>query len=212
MVTTVYLIRHGETVGGKEKRYKGHIDVALSENGEIQIKKTAEHLKKIAKNCRINTNLHSTVLDHIYCSDLSRAYKSAEIIGSVFDIKPVKIERLRERHFGKWEGMSFDEILAVNPKEFKAWAKDPLNFSPIDGESTLDVSLRAMPVFYELLNKHRGQKIAIVAHGGINRVIICDIIGIPLENIFRVEQDFACINIFEFYDDVPVAKLINYTM
>jgi len=51
--------------------------------------------------------------------------------------------------------------------------------------------------------------IAITAHGGVNRIILCHVMGIPLENIFRIEQDFAAVNIIEFWEKYPVVKLLN---
>ena len=56
------------------------------------------------------------------------------------------------------------------------------------------------------------ENIAIVSHGGIIRIILCHLLGIPLENIFRIEQDNGALNIVEFYDNYPVAKLINYVL
>jgi len=51
--------------------------------------------------------------------------------------------------------------------------------------------------------------VAIVAHGGVNRIVLCHILGIPLENIFRIEQDYAALNIVEFWEKYPVMKLLN---
>lgn len=200
MVTKIYLIRHGETEGAETKRYKGHIDVPLSENGIEQIKRVAKYLEGAG------------FLNSIYCSDLSRAVKSAEIIAGQCGLKPVIMPKLRERNFGLWEGMSFDEISKKYPDEFKAWADNPLEFSPMNGESTIEVRDRAVKVFNEIIVKHQGDNIAIVSHGGINRVILCHLLGIPLENIFRVEQDFAALNLIEFHNGYPVARFINYTI
>ncbi len=72
----------------------------------------------------------------------------------------------------------------------------------------LDFSSRALEAFNGIVSRHEGESIAIVAHGGINRVILCGLLGIPLENIFRIEQDFAALNIIELWD-YPVVKLIN---
>ena len=66
-----------------------------------------------------------------------------------------------------------------------------------------------------ILSNHQFQlnlhllSIAVVAHGGVNRIILCHIMGIPLENIFRIEQDFAAVNIIEFWEKYPVVKLLN---
>jgi alpha-ribazole phosphatase/probable phosphoglycerate mutase len=198
MGTKLYLIRHGETEGLEANRYKGHIDVPLSEKGIQQMKRLSAFI--------------SAEISAIYCSDLIRAVKSAEIIARPYSLNPVVEKALRERNFGIWEGMSFDEIKDKYPEEFKAWASNPLKFSPLHGESTLQVYDRALKAIDEILRDHNGKDIAIVSHGGINRIILCHFLGVPLENIFRIEQDFSGLNIIEFYDSYPVVKLINYTL
>ncbi|MBF0591666.1 MAG: histidine phosphatase family protein [Nitrospirae bacterium] len=200
MPTTVYLLRHGRTIGDNERRYKGHTDVPLSDAGIKQAARSAQYIKRHAVEG----------IKHLYCSDLSRAIHSAEMVGRPFDLKPITVEGLRERHFGRWEGMTFEEVTQCYPQEFDQWAKNPLAFSPVDGESTLDVSARTMPVFYDILGRHTNEAIAIVAHGGVNRVILANLLGVPLENLFRIEQDFNCINIIEFHADLPVIKALNY--
>jgi len=225
MVTTLYLIRHGETEGSGVKRYKGSIDVPLSENGQRQIEQVAEYLN--GSNSSYSTY---TGLNAIYCSPLSRAIKSAEIIAAPHGLKPIVMNDLRERSFGIWEGMSFTEIKERYPEEFNAWANNPLKYSPVDGENTLELRDRVISALNNIMGNHNGLKgtvpdlsrqvgiesglspasnIAIVAHGGVNRVILCHIMGIPLENIFRLEQDFAAINIIEFHENFPVVKLLN---
>jgi alpha-ribazole phosphatase/probable phosphoglycerate mutase len=199
MAAKVYLIRHGETAGAETMRYKGHIDVPLSENGIEQMRRLADFV-----GARCNVPLQA-----VYCSGLSRAVKSAEIIAEPFGLKPIVVENFKERNFGVWEGMSFDEIQEKYPDAFSAWAENPLKFSPMEGESTLDVKERALKVFDEIIGKHNGENIAIVAHGGVNRVILCELLGIPLENIFRIEQDFAALNVIELWD-YPVVKHLNY--
>jgi alpha-ribazole phosphatase/probable phosphoglycerate mutase len=199
MVTRVNLIRHGETEGAETKRYKGHIEVPLSDNGMKQIKRLSEYLSQ-------NTDLNA-----VYTSDLGRAMKSAEIIAGPYGLKPVIIKALRERNFGVWEGMSFDEIKEKYPDTFNAWTENPLQFSPIEGESTIEVKDRALKAFNEITGMHNSDNIAVVAHGGINRVILCELLGIPLENIFRIEQDFAALNVIELWD-YPVVKHINFVV
>jgi len=250
MVARFYLIRHAETVDAETRRYKGHIDVPLSENGVEQMKQVSKYMNKFYMS-------HKTY-NAIYCSDLSRAVKSAEIIAEPYGLKPIIMPELRERNFGIWEGMTFDEIKGKYPEEFEAWARNPLKFSPMHGESTIEVRDRVITALDKILNnclsvgqgsRVKGQEsevkeirsfedektqktlpdsisqplnisssqiqnsslgnIVIVAHGGVNRVILCHLLGIPLENIFRIEQDYGCLNIIEFYDGYPVVKLIN---
>ena len=223
MVTKLYLIRHGETEGGQLNRYKGHIDVPLSENGIRQMERLSKYIvqnssksfKMVQSSSNLNNveplnNIEQLKLNAVYCSDLSRALKSAEIIAKPHKLKPVIMPELRERNFGIWEGMSFNEIKGKYPQEFEVWVNNPLKFSPMQGESTIEVKNRALKAFNEILEKHYGENIAMVSHGGINRIILCHLLEIPFENIFRIEQDYGALNIVEFYDKYPVVKLLNY--
>ncbi|MBF0507233.1 MAG: histidine phosphatase family protein [Nitrospirae bacterium] len=204
MVTILYLIRHGETAGGGTKRYKGSLDEPLSGRGVAQIREASAFIAKKAE------------LSAVYCSGLSRALKSAEIIAEPYGLKPVIIDDLRERSFGLWEGMTFDEIKELYPAEFEAWASNPLTHSPVNGENTLEVYDRTIRALDLIINKHNASgghsgtdSIAIVAHGGVNRIILCHLMGVPLENFFRIEQDYAAVNIIEFWERYPVIKLLN---
>ncbi len=215
MVTTLYLIRHGETEGAEIRRYKGTLDVPLSEKGMKQVERVSEHILKLMSTIQKEEDalpVSERNLAAVYSSDLSRALKSAEIIARPHSLRPIAVPSLRERNFGLWEGMSFEEIKEKYHEEFKAWAGNPLEFSPVNGESTLEVKDRVMNAFEKIIQAHPGERIAIVAHGGVNRIILCHILGIPIENIFRVEQDFAALNIIKFWDRYPVVKLMNGTI
>lgn len=223
MVTVLYLIRHGETEGAETRRYKGTIDIPLSENGIRQIKRVSDYIVETVKREHGEKEkflvspspglpVSGSMLTAVYCSDLSRAVKSAELIANPYCLEPVIVPALRERNFGIWEGMSFDEIKGKYPEEFTAWAGNPLAFSPMEGESTMEVMDRVINALNEIIQNHSGERIAIVSHGGVIRVILCYILGVPLENIFRFEQDYAALNIIEFWDTYPVVKLMNGTM
>jgi len=240
MVTTLYLIRHGETEGGDSRRYKGSIDVSLSERGIHQMKESSDlirgylesassskylsYLKDIhttsddtaeVRKCKsheattILPNFRASRLQSVYTSNLSRAVRSAQVIAEPYGLLPVETQDFRERNFGLWEGMTFTEIKEKYPAEFESWANNPLKYSPVGGESTVEVRERVIPPLNRILNSHKGENIAVVAHGGVNRIILCHFLGVPMENIFRIEQDYAAVNIIEFWDKYPVLKLLN---
>ncbi len=230
MVTTLFLIRHGALQGGGPKRYNGSIDIPMSEEGTIQIKESSafiEGLLASADRSRYLSYLRdvhdspgsagqgtgspeaTSGLKAVYCSDLSRAVRSAEIIAEPYGLVPVRIPQLRERSFGAWEGMTFTEIKERFPGEFEAWADNPVAHSPVGGESTLEVKDRVVKALDEILNRHAGDNIAVVAHGGVNRILICHILGAPFENMFRIEQDYGAVNVVEFWNKYPVIKLLN---
>lgn len=240
MITTLYLLRHGETEESDVRRYKGSIDVPLSEKGFRQMERSSvvikKHLEKSASSKYLNyvKDIHplpensgesnaceghapasvgqsclAAGLQAVYTSNLTRALRSAEVIARPYGIQPVETAVLRERHFGVWEGMSFMEIREKYPAEFESWADNPLRYSPVGGETTIEVRDRVIPLMDSILCRHKGGSIAVVAHGGINRILLCHFLGIPLENIFRIEQDYAAVNIVEFWERYPVLKLVN---
>ena len=215
MVTKVYLIRHGETEDADARRYKGHLDVPLSGRGVEQIKQLTSYMVRncsgLLNEARCGANKEQDTLDAVYTSTLGRAIESAEIIARPFGLTPLVVEGLKERNFGLWEGMTFDEIREKWPEAFTAWADNPVQFSPKEGESTLEVKERALKAFNGITQRHGGEAIAIISHGGIIRIILCELLGMPLENIFRIEQDFAALNVIELWD-YPVIKQINYVV
>ncbi len=229
MISTLYLIRHGRTEGDDTKRYKGSIDVPLSAAGIAQMQETASLLSRYVS-AAAETYAHSYLrdvhgtpaggqeettsaagLDAVYCSDLCRARLSAGIIASPYNLTPVAVPELRERNFGLWEGMSFAEIREQYPQEFGNWAENPLLYSPPGGETTEEVGRRALAAWEKIRAAHPAGQVAVVAHGGVNRVILSRILGAPLENIFRIEQEYGCINIIEQWKRYPVVKLLNGT-
>lgn len=195
MATKIYLIRHGEIADGEERRYNGHRDVPLSERGLGQVERLSKYLRDEG-------------FTAVYASDLSRALKSAEIISSPHGIAPLVEKAFREYSFGEWEGMTFAEIEKKYPDAFSAWAANPVKFSPPGGESTVGVKNRTIPAFDKIITRHKDESIAIVSHGGVIRIILCELLGIPLEHIFRLEQNFAALNIIEIWD-YPVITLMN---
>ncbi|MDX9715463.1 MAG: alpha-ribazole phosphatase [Dissulfurispiraceae bacterium] len=208
MVKTIYLVRHGETVGHKHGQYKGSMDIPLSERGAEQVRRSAEFIAADMKKGKAQEKSSLKV----YCSPLSRARRSAEIIAARLSVKSLQIDDLRERSFGRWEGMTYMEIAEKYPGEFSDWRTNPLKFSPPEGESTLEVNTRVLSVLDRiLLSSSDGESIIIVAHGGVNRVLLCSFLGMPLEHIFRIEQNFAGVSIIEMWDELPVVKLLNWT-
>lgn len=197
MVTRVYLMRHGEVRNDGEKRYNGHIDIDITENGREQMRRLAGMLA--GKN-----------ITAVYSSDLIRSTKGAEIISQSLDLTYTPLRALRERSVGKWEGLTAEEIRDRFPGEYTAWRADLLNYRPPNGECLLDVRERILPVYKKLVGSHPGREIAMLLHGGINRVIIADALGLDLMNLFRIDQSFGALNIIDYYDDgMAVIKLLN---
>jgi 2,3-bisphosphoglycerate-dependent phosphoglycerate mutase len=164
--TLVLLIRHGETQWNVDQRVQGHLDVGLSERGVAQARQLARWLT--------DEPLHA-----VYTSDLQRAHATAEILAG--DRAPVMDDpRLREAKFGVFEGLSSAEIEATYPEAFRAWREDAVANRPPGGETLEEMQERCMAALHEHLPKHPGQIVAVVAHGGPIRAMLCGLLDLPL--------------------------------
>jgi alpha-ribazole phosphatase len=199
--TRLFLIRHGDTIDEETKKvFKGTSDIPLSEKGREKLQKASQFLT------RFN-------FDHIYTSALSRCIESGKIIAAPHNIETKIAEAFNEIHFGIWEGRSFEEIDEENPTEFRRWVKNPDIHTPPQGEPLIDAQQRSVGIFNEMISRHRGQNVAVVTHAGILRLIFASILGMQLSSIFKIGQDYGCINIIDIYkDDITVIKLLNFTL
>lgn len=194
--TRLYLARHGRVADGHTHRYHGHNDIHLSPQGVRQLEQLA-------------TQLSPLPLAAVYASDLARAFKGAEILCRGRNLTPQAIPEFREVHFGVWEGLTLEEIARQYPEELKGRLQDLANYRIPGGESLMDVRRRVLPRLEQILRQHPGQAVALVAHAGINRVILSEALGLPLDYLFRIDQNYGCLNIIDYFPDLPVVRLIN---
>ena len=195
-MTTIYLIRHGEIDCSSPRRFIGQLDLPLTQSGQKQIEALAGTMSTLAP-------------DHILASPLQRCQQSAAIIARHCGIRYETVQDLQEIHLGQWEGLTVDEVRHRFPGVYENRGRDFANFTPADGESFSDLQRRVWPVFAE--SSGRGQKIALVTHAGVIRVLICQILAIPLERIFQIELDYGCLNTVEFRDGQYFLSLLNWS-
>ena len=194
--TRLLLVRHGEITTSREWRYVGHLDVALTETGVEQMKRIGERLK----NERV---------DVLLSSDLQRTRKGAEIIGTMIGLKPQPNAAFREINLGEWEGLTRDEIVAQFPVDFEERSQNLPYFRIRNGESFADLQARVIRQIETVLEEFKGKNIALIAHGGVNRVIITHVLGMELNNLTRIDQAYGCLNIIDYFDGMPVLRLLN---
>lgn len=153
-VTRVLAVRHGETAWNKQSRIQGHTDIVLNERGLWQAARLAQALADEG-------------LQAIYSSNLLRAHHTAQAVAARVGL-PVQHEPgLRERHFGEFEGLTFDEIERQLPEEALRWRHRDPGFAPGGGEVLQDFYARSVAACTALAGRHPGQAILLVAHGGV---------------------------------------------
>ena len=180
----IYLLRHGEVVGAETRRFIGQLDVPLSSRGERQCRAQAARLR-------------DAKLAAVFCSDLARARHSAQIIAAPHALSPIVVPALREMAMGRWDGLTADEIRSREPRAFAEWMSRVGEFPFPEGESVPDLAARAVPAFEAIAAAHAGQAIAVVAHGGTNRALLCHAFGLPLGRLLAFGQDYGALTVLQ---------------
>lgn len=189
-------MRHGSVVGAETQRFIGHLDVPLSALGEAQCAAVA-------------VRLSSAGLSAVYTSDLQRSRTSGDIIGAPCGLTPQTVPALREMAMGRWDGLTAAEIQAREPGAFEQWMSRVGEFPFPEGESVPDLIARAWPAFVGIAKSHPGSAIAVVAHGGTNRAILCRALGLPLDRLLAFGQGYAARSVLEHDGDVWRLRILN---
>lgn len=188
MSCRVFLVRHGETNWNATFRFQGQSDIELTKQGKEQALK----LSRI---------LESENISAVYCSDLSRAFKTAEILAKFHGLKIKKIPELREINFGIWEGLTYDEIQANYGDLYKEWRSNTLKVRIPKGESLEEVANRSIKAISQLVKEHDGEKIIVVTHGGVIRCILASVLRMDLNHFWRLRLDNTSVSIVDFLDN-----------
>ena len=153
-VTRVLAVRHGQTDWNAQSRIQGLTDIPLNERGRWQAARLAQALA--------DEGLHA-----VYSSGLQRAQQTAHAVATPLGL-PVQHEPgLRERHFGEFEGLTFDEIERRLPDEALRWRHRDPDFAPGGGEVLREFYARSLTACSLLASRHPGQTILLVSHGGV---------------------------------------------
>lgn len=157
MKTTIYLVRHGQSLGNLHDRFIGHTDIALTELGHKQAQMAAAYLKDIH-------------LDTIYSSDLQRAYHTALATASLKDMPVIKTAQMREIFGGKWETENFSQLHVLYPEDFGTWCNDFANCRCTGGESVQELQTRIVDEVRRIAEENPGKAVAIFCHATPIRV------------------------------------------
>ena len=194
--TRLLLVRHGEVVSRGQGKFLGFTDLGLSLRGKRQVQSLAEYLKEAP-------------LDQAYASDLKRAVDSARSICQGRSIRPVTRSAFREMNMGDWDGKSWEEVKKENPEIRTLFFYDLKNFYFPGGENWTQFRSRVLKGLKTLFKENQGKDILLVAHAGVNRIILAQALGLRFKNMFFMDQGYACLNIIECYGDSFKVTLMN---
>ncbi len=177
----IFLMRHGDSRKDCVKRYIGQSDDPLNDRGRAQ----AEWWR---------AKLSSIRFSRVFCSNLARSMQTSGIIMAGRENLVTPLEGLREISMGDWEGLAMADVRARQPAEYTERGMNPDSHRPPGGESFADLLNRVVPVFRDISGREEGT-VLVVGHAGVNRAILSHVLGMPLQNLFLIGQDYCCLNI-----------------
>lgn len=199
--TRLVLVRHGQTAwneGAGQERFRGHTDLPLDEIGLAQARAVADRLA-------------SESFAALYTSPLLRARQTIAPLADRLGLPIRPHDGLLDIHYGDWQGLTHTQAAAAYPELYARWRTAPSRVQFPGGESLTDVQSRLCSLLDELVTRHPGQTVVLVGHQMVNKVLACTLLGLDLDQIWRVRQDTAAINLFQFAGDAWHTLSLNDT-
>ncbi len=187
----LWLVRHGETALTAERRYCGHADPPLSERGREQARALASLLPRGIP---------------VWSSDLLRARETAEL---AFAASPRVSPAFRELDFGRFDGLSASECEALDRQAFTAFVERPAEAAAPGGERLADLARRVRAGLATLRAQTEGEVAALVAHGGPIRLLLLDVLGMPLADLHKLGVDPGSASLVEWWGGGATLRLLN---
>jgi len=183
MKTLIYLLRHGEIDKPSPRSFLGQTDLPLNENGMRQARALREKLKNIR-------------FSAVFSSPLQRAVQTAALVGGIGPEAVLRIEEFKEINLGTWEGLTVDEIRKRYPGAYEQRGENFEFFRPEGkgAESFADLACRCYPALLALTKNHSGP-LLVVAHAGVNRVLLSRLQKLPLQKLLEIPQEYCAVNI-----------------
>jgi broad specificity phosphatase PhoE len=195
-MTKILLTRHGHVEGIQPERFRGRMELPLTDVGLSQARNLAEY---IASQCKPTA---------IYTSPMGRCIATAEFIAKATDAPFEICAGLNDLDYGAWQGHLHSEMKTVSPKLYLEWYRAPQLVRFPDGESLQDMAARTADVLRLLLHRHPDETVVVVGHDSVNRVLLTQLIDSPLAAFWRFAQTPCCVNEIDIVDgDVRIVRM-----
>jgi broad specificity phosphatase PhoE len=193
-VCTVVLVRHAASEGAG--KFAGQTDEPLSKEGRRQLNKLAQKLSKFR-------------FDAIFASDLKRAVETARPAAERQKITIQARPGLREMHFGRWQGLSWQQIQRRESRAADLWLKHFPSQSIPGAEKFRQFKRRVKVELEAIVDANQGRCVLIVTHAGVIRVALGAALGMKDENTFRLAQDPCGVNVVEHFSGGLTVRCVN---
>ena len=194
----LFLIRHGETAGTAKRKFMGKTDMPLNQKGQREAGLLAGRLK-------------NEKITAFYTSPLKRTVETAAALKQFHNAPLKKQKAFREIGFGKWEGLTLDEIYKKDKRLCQKWFNDVENFTPPAGESVRDLKKRVIKGCKEIFSRHQRGTVAIITHGGPIRILLCYLLNLDLTFFWKIKINTSSVTILTFLNGRVTLTLLNDT-
>lgn len=181
----LYLLRHGESKGNKEGRFRGRTDYPLTDTGVEQAKSAGHYLKNFAH------------IDAVYASPMKRAVQTCEAVCNIIDKDFTIMEEFNNIMLGAWEGQPKDAIRKQYPKQWDIWINNPEELNIEGMESIGSISKRVMKGI-DIIKEKNEENVLIVTHRAILKPLIASMIGIEKPSFWRIHIDTAALTVLQW--------------
>lgn len=196
--TRLLLIRHGEVEARYQGIFGGRIDMNLSPRGKRQAKILADYLR-------------GKTIDAIYASPMKRVQQTLAPTLKNTGLAQTIFPGLREVDFGDWTGLNWETVRDKFNFAVHEWLDQLEKPGSPNGESGKTFRARMEPCLREIVEKHRGQNVAIFCHGGVIRMLLAILIDVPLPKTNAFEVEYASITQVALHPHLAEIELLNFT-
>ncbi|KQL38989.1 hypothetical protein AN960_11880 [Bacillus sp. FJAT-25509] len=194
----IFLIRHTESIGNRQKVYAGMTDFDLTEKGLSQIRGVITKFTKM---------IEPTSHYFLYSSPLRRCTLLSDAIGELIGESKIVDRRLQETNFGLFEGKTYTDLLNEVPEVIEKWNEDLIHFQIPNGESLKQCAERVNTFCHDIRLKN--EDVIVVSHGGIMKLLLLNLLNLDLSHFWKFYTSNGCIIEIEYNDGFGFLKNIN---
>jgi broad specificity phosphatase PhoE len=192
--TQIILVRHGQTgwnAGAGNERFRGRTDLPLDDTGRAQARALA---------VRLAAGGQDQPIAALYASPLIRAQQTLTPLATELRLPVLPHSGLLDINYGRFQGLTHTEAADLYPELYRLWRTSPSQVHFPQGESLADVQARLEALLGELTARHPGQRLVLVGHEIVNKVLACTLLGLDLDQIWHIGQEPAGLSLFQLDD------------
>ncbi len=197
MRTSIWFVRHGQTLANQQRRYQSRCDTPLTAYGQRQICALAQRLQRIPFDVALVSPTERTRLT------------AGAILADRPGVMDIMAPAWSETDHGDWEGLTYHEVLAHHPHMVQQRFHDVLHGKATHGESLAEVATRVAGAWSDLLQSYHGGRVLVVTHATPIQLVLCIVSGLPVTRHWQWRIDLGSITALDVYASDTIVRMVN---